>query len=493
MGVITGRLVGASGPTALPVPAVGQVVENVTALRALAGSADLPAVTLLQYSGTTRIGGGVFEWQDTAATDDSGHRFNAGGHGTSGAGWQRVGVTPGEYRSENFGVVADGSTNDDTALARWYAAGQGNLMLLQAGTVVTTTGLPTVDTARTNIVGQGKQNTVIQLNPDVPGRVAVEFSAGAGVLYQCGIGGVSFSSGNTTDHKVAIRATDTSELSIETIAMLNWTGNTSVGIQLQGRELTTIRDVSIQADRPIAIEVNPNSAIISSDHLSITDAYLLPLSATGGGIHFDGDFVNAFNTKIDRVACVGGKYGIYWPIADIGDQSVVSIGFSVKNFRWEQAASAAGYAIHMSHRLFETSISDALLSNTNGVYLRWSSFVSIRDSIFEGVGGTVALDIDSASHVNLWNFFRQVGSSSNWGADLRQIFAAPGYATSGPIHELRSYNGASHPTLQSFGALAPGSVEIDSGYWHIQYQRLQLTGTQRLTLAGTARYILTDL
>lgn len=43
------------------------------------------------------------------------------------------------------------------------------------------------------------------------------------------------------------------------------------------------------------------------------------------------------------------------------------------------------------------------------------------------------------------------------------------------------------------GVLAPGSTSLGADEWHIQYKRLQLTGSQRRTYAGTARQIITDL
>lgn len=120
MGVITGRIVGASGPTALPVPTVGQVVESAVALRALVGSAALPAVAMVQYAGSTLLGGGVFVWRTTAANDDGVTRFNAGGLGSSGEGWQRVFTGP--LTLHMGGATGDGVTDDTAAVQRVLAA-----------------------------------------------------------------------------------------------------------------------------------------------------------------------------------------------------------------------------------------------------------------------------------------------------------------------------------------------------------------------------------
>lgn len=132
MTVITGRLVGSSGPTALPVPTVGQAVQNVTELRALVGSASLPAVYLVQYSATLlQRGGDIFYWDAVAATDDGVTRFNAGGLASSGAGWQRA--YSDVITAEAAGAVGDGVTADDVALQRGLLAAAGRTFALTAG------------------------------------------------------------------------------------------------------------------------------------------------------------------------------------------------------------------------------------------------------------------------------------------------------------------------------------------------------------------------
>lgn len=59
-------------------------VDTVAALRALVGSAEFPVAVL------SGAGEGTFRWSSTAATDDGWTILNAGGLGSSSAGWRRV-------------------------------------------------------------------------------------------------------------------------------------------------------------------------------------------------------------------------------------------------------------------------------------------------------------------------------------------------------------------------------------------------------------------
>lgn len=160
MGAITGRLVGAAGPTALAVPTVGQIVESVVALRALVGSAILPAVTLLQYAlAAPGRGGGVFVWSETAATDDGVLAFNAGGLGSSGAGWRRV--FSGAVNADWAGLD-DAAADNVAALQRALDAGAGGVVDVPAGDyAVASASLPLVLPANTSLRGAGSLTTVL--------------------------------------------------------------------------------------------------------------------------------------------------------------------------------------------------------------------------------------------------------------------------------------------------------------------------------------------
>lgn len=165
MTLITGRLVGSSGPTALPVPSAGQVVQSVVALRALAGSVDIPGAILQQYGPDAYIGGGEFTWSAAAATDDGVTRFNAGGEESSGSGWQRNDVTFIAAEWAGFSPTASAAANV-TALQRALdaAATLGLPVTLPPGAFdLDSASLPVTLSTGAVVRGAGQENTVLTI------------------------------------------------------------------------------------------------------------------------------------------------------------------------------------------------------------------------------------------------------------------------------------------------------------------------------------------
>jgi len=358
-----------------------------------------------------------------------------------------------------FGARLDGVTDDTQAVkdARDSLGSTGGALLIPRGTLLLTDEI-VISQNRTRIIGEGKHVTTVKFNPGAASKAAFSFTRGASVLYQCGLSGMSFVSDNVADEKIAIRLTDTSETDLENIAVLAWTGDTagsvSKGIQLRGRELTNVRDISVQADRPISVEGNPNHTI-DCDLLHLHNTYLMPLVSTEAGIYFDGPNVNVSSVHFTGYNIVaGGKYAVRNP----GGAGFPALGVDIKGLRWEQAADASGFAVSWEQITYSLSISDSQLSNTNGVYLRSIITASIRDSHFEGAGGAVGLDVSGCWSLKLDNYFRQTGSTSNMGDMVRQ-YKFDGYASDGGFSELWTL-ALNDPTAR----FAEVSIEDDTSY-----------------------------
>lgn len=334
-----------------------------------------------------------------------------------------------------FGAKLDGSTDDTQAVkdARDSLGATGGVLFIPRGNLVLTDEI-VISNSRVHVEGEGKHVTTVTFNPSAAGKAAFSFTAGASVLYQCGLRHMSFISGNVTDEKIAVRATDTSEFVCEDIAVLAWTGGTSKGIQLRGREATLVQRVSVQADRPISIEVNPNNASLSCDHLHMADVYLLTLAATGAAIHFDDADVNVTNLTMGGTnPIIGGKYAIYWPaVGGAGSQQSLSVQF--KNIRYEQTADASGYAIRVEHLMTGLTIDNVLSGGNKGFYVRAVRGVSIRDCLHPNANE--ALNIDGCYSLVCDNFFRETGSTSTYGSMVQQFALAPYPVADSPYCEV---------------------------------------------------------
>lgn len=148
---LTARIV--SQPQSVVVPTVVPTVATVAGLRGLTGSlASLPNVAL-----TDRQRGGLFVWDTSAAADDSGTRFNAGGLGSSTTGWRRV--FSGHFNVRWFGATGDGVTDDTAAIqaAINAAINAGVGLVKQAGTVLFPPGTYKLTAALRCFVENGDQ------------------------------------------------------------------------------------------------------------------------------------------------------------------------------------------------------------------------------------------------------------------------------------------------------------------------------------------------
>ena len=135
----------------------GMSVNNVTQLRALLSGSASTVVLKQNNASYPNIGGGIFFWDSVSRTDDSGTRFNVGGHGTSSAGWQRSFDTD-QLDVTWFGAVGDGVVDDTTAISRALTAAVGRTLYFPSGSYsVQSSSLPFTIGSDTTIMGAGAE------------------------------------------------------------------------------------------------------------------------------------------------------------------------------------------------------------------------------------------------------------------------------------------------------------------------------------------------
>jgi hypothetical protein len=173
-------------------------------------------------------------------------------------------------------------------------------------------------------MGAGEQCAFILFYPSMDngdGNVLFNFSKGSDSLLQnCAIKDLSIQSTDTTMVKTAILISDVEIMQIENVTISPWgDGNTldqSIGLHILGRDLTTIRNVSIVCNRPIVVSPTGYTYNSSMDQIHFSDLYLHCSDPTGINIHFEPTVSISQVTFDGFQSWCGGYWGLYWNIDD---------------------------------------------------------------------------------------------------------------------------------------------------------------------------------
>jgi hypothetical protein len=279
------------------------------------------------------------------------------------------------------------------------------------------TGKINISRSRVNISGEGRYATQITFNPSVS-TVLFNFDAGAlsdKTVWQCSIGDFAIQ-GAGTAQKIGIRMVNTSITNVHDIAMRDFTGGGSIGIQTQGREMGHIENIEISADLPISIEANPYLWWISIDHFTFRNTYLLVNDINGPAVKIaTGLYLT--NVVFDGTnAWAGGRYGIYWKDTT---STAVSANLSIKNIRMEGAGSPGGHIIHINHNY---QLHNLVIENVygcaggpGGFYLRKCRSVTLQNLFYTSSYSPTPRPLDmneTCANVTLINCYWNVGAVS---------------------------------------------------------------------------------
>jgi hypothetical protein len=280
---------------------------------------------------------------------------------------------------------------------------------------------------RAHLLGTGRYATYLLFDPVTDGPLFEFKMDDKKMVVQSSIKDLSLmGAGGNKKQKIGIRIVDGNMIEVRNVDMQRWFGKQSIGLQIQGRQLGWIENISIRADLPISIEKNPNINWIAIDHFTFRNTYLLveepnnPAVRIGSGVSltnvlFDGN--NAWTTS---------KYGIYWKDTE---SKGTSLNLVVKNVRMEQGKARGGHIIHIDHNF---ALQNLILENIygcnggpGGIYLRRCSNVTLENIIFTSDvydPQPMALDIDeTCGKVVLINSFWNTGRVST--GNLVKTFA----------------------------------------------------------------------
>jgi hypothetical protein len=271
------------------------------------------------------------------------------------------------------GATAGQKTANATAIQAAINAftNNGATILLPPGIIYIDGDVVKLNKDRIHLKGMGIHATELYFDSGVAITMAKD---NTDMIVQSSISDLSLM-GQGTANKVGIRITNADVPAVYRVTMSTITGNTSIGLQLRGKDLGSMTDMAIFADRPISIEDNPNS-IIDIDHYSFRNMYLITEDNTQANVTI-ADGVNLTNVTFDGYqAWVQGKYGLYW---NDTTSTIASLNLVLNNVRIEQTTDDTGYMIYISHNYLLTNlyinglfggVNQAGTDTTNGIYAR---------------------------------------------------------------------------------------------------------------------------
>lgn len=371
------------------------------------------------------------------------------------------------YGADSTGV-ADSAAAINTAIKVAKNMLNGGFVFLSHGVYKVVSQL-TVDQSRIWLRGDGMYATQLLFAP-TGNATCLQFGKLGAETFQCKLSDLCIFSADSTFTKIALDLLDCGETQISNVAIGGsvgvggvsyWSGASSVGLHLRGRELADIGPMQISADIPIQISQNPNNSI-SIDHHHFHD---LTLTANANPCVLIDTGVNLSDVTFDGYqAWVKGTYGLYWSDTT---SSQVSFRLHLENVRMEQGTSTSAYMCYVSHN---TGLQGLVVEkfegglDRNGFYLRKVANTSLRDGYY--ISATlIALNADSTNTgLVIDNVFWQAGCTVTLTGQTL-IIGAPFNPNGAPLPPWAYYDNGSNAnkTLLVAPAMSQPSLTIASG------------------------------
>lgn len=289
------------------------------------------------------------------------------------------------------GAKGDGSTDDTLAIraAEAHRASiPGAILFLgpsAAGYRVTDT--IDFDATHTHIRFASEYGSRIIFAPTTP-KTLFRFGQGSVATPRTGwIRVDNFSAvGASVQKKIAIEVMDSQHTLIDYPSIYAWTGASSIGLRLCGRDTHTVKKPYIDADLPIVFGENPNLANSGPDHYHLEDTYLIGHDRLQGVITVEDDITISSILIDGQNAWVTDGHGFYMPNGRLHSIQVV-----IRNVRDEHGVE--GNPNTNAHTVYiapdtagQKSVENIILDNIyyggatkNGPYLEGVATVDIAN------------------------------------------------------------------------------------------------------------------
>lgn len=360
------------------------------------------------------------------------------------------------------------------AVVNAYAAlGLGVTIWLPSGDILLNDEL-LISGQRINFRGNGKQATRIKFMPSAHDKSPFHYTSGAAVNYQSSVRDLTVYSTDTSFRKIAIFCEDVSEFLVENFATYPFSdaSHGTVGIKMNGRELTQITACSLSADQPIQFGHNPNTAVNSgtedADVVHLRDLILYPHSSRYSVLVDDGAMPTAFVWDGANDSN-GGKGAFYYrntTVPNVGNTFVIAGTLRVESAAGgEMVHFEAGNSNPASYRSVDLSGVHGG-SGDGGFYIRGVTGLTIRNCAYLGTGA--GLDVAVCyQYTGLNNFWR--GGSTRTMTGMYEIFTIEdSYDGTAPGHPTEYWTATTNSSAAAGNVMSMGGVRRYSEHGTVQ-------------------------
>jgi hypothetical protein len=360
-------------------------------------------------------------------------------------------ITPGGTGNDKLGefAAADNSGNGD------------GTVFIDKGTALLSNTF-TVTSNSFNLVGMGKQTTILYVNPG-SAMSAVKFDRGGEGNYDCSISKLSiWSDPANTQTKTALELVNVAEFEVTSFKVDNWAGSASIGIRTRGREMVRLRDCNITCARPFVMSPNTTYPELDTDFFH-ADGCLFYTDVTSGIAVEMEDGVNYTNMFFHHCDFIGGKTG--FKMANTTD-AASPYQLTFDNCRQEQVTDATGWNYDISTTASEirniTFRNCMIHRDRNGVKLRGCKEILFLNCDFSDSVNTV-IDITGiqGTVVTFINCHMTNGATMTM-TNLKRLHTYTPAATASPIgfHDTWIYDDGTDYTGQLvLGTILSGKMQ----------------------------------
>ena len=355
-----------------------------------------------------------------------------------------LGALLGRYNIRDYGATGVG---DDTAAIQSAITAAGD-----TGEVIVPKGiwyhgpLTYTGTGGIRFVGVGDQASALTFVPTADNQIAFSVNrTGTSAAAFVGFENLLLNTANTTYNKVCLDLVDIEECTLRNVHITGYHGNAtdSVGIYTRGRQNLWAENLTVTANIPLRIGVNPDTTTgyLSGDHFHFSNTYFQThathtTSTLTKAVVLIDDGAHVSNFAFDGVnAWVRyDAYGLYWRQTGGVSHYTYSSAVMLSGVRTEQASSATKSAIHIEH-IATYGLRNLTMINcevdvaADGLYLRYVDQVElISHHSMQGAGRKI-VDIDNASSM-AW---RGVKTQTTADASAVTIGATMGLISASPV------------------------------------------------------------